>query len=327
MTNELQNLAIQLGNTLLPMVQQVVAAISEWADEFKKLTPEQQEVIVKTALVVAALGPLLSTVGRLTSAIGTLLKLGPQIAQFAGTAAGSVALPLAAGVAFIAALAIWGDDIQRILGEVDAYLQNVFATDWSQTFWGLGEPINTMLAHLRNFWNAFRTIFNGLIDFVRGVFTGDWDRAWKGVKEIFEGYFKMYVAIVKTPLNAVIGMINTVIGAFDMLGEKLNGYTFERPEWLGGGTFSFHVPTFNKIPYLAKGGILSEGSAIVGEAGPELLTMANGRAVVQPLTNNTNNYGGATNNFYIQNNDPYAVAEQVSEILDHQTQQMAHAWS
>jgi hypothetical protein len=122
-------------------------------------------------------------------------------------------------------------------------------------------------------------------------------------------------------------MINTVIGAFNQLGDKLNGFTFERPEWLGGGTWSFHVPTFNKIPYLAKGGILSEGSAIVGEAGPELLTMSNGRAVVQPLTNNTNNYSGATNNFYIQNNDPYAVAEQVSEILDHQTQQMAHAWS
>lgn len=327
-TNELQNLAIQLGETLLPIVKDVVGQLSEWAAKFKELTPEEQEVIVKTALVVAALGPLLSVGGRLISGIGTLLKLGPQVVKMMGTTAGSIALPIAAAAAFVAIIAVYGDQIQAILAEVDAYLQNVFATDWTKTFGTLGEPINYVLAQVRNFWNSFRTIFNGLIDFIRGVFTGDWDRAWKGIKEIFEGYFKMYVAIVKTPLNAVIGMINTVIGAFDQLGEKLNGYTFERPEWLGGGTWSFHVPTFNKIPYLAKGGIISEGSAVVGEAGPELLTMSNGRAVVQPLTNNnTTNYAGNTNNFYIQNNDPYAVAEQVSEILDHQTQQMAHAWS
>lgn len=326
-TNQLQSIAIQLGETLLPIVKEVVTQLSEWTAKFKELTPEEQEVIVKTALVVAALGPLLSVGGRLISGIGTLLKLGPQVVKMMGTTAGSIALPIAAAAAFVAIIAVYGDQIQAILAEVDAYLQNVFATDWTKTFGTLGEPINYVLAQVRNFWNSFQTIFNGLIDFIRGVFTGDWDRAWKGVKEIFEGYFKMYAAIVKTPLNAVIGMINTVIGAFDQLGEKLNGYTFERPEWLGGGTWSFHVPTFNKIPYLAKGGILSEGSAIVGEAGPELLTMSNGRAVVQPLTNNTNNYAGATNNFYIQNNDPYAVAEQVSEILDHQTQQMAHAWS
>jgi hypothetical protein len=46
--------------------------------------------------------------------------------------------------------------------------------------------------------------------------------------------------------------------------------------------------------------------------------MANGRAVVQPLTNNnTTNYAGNTNNFYIQSNDPYQVAQEVSRIIDH----------
>ena len=37
---------------------------------------------------------------------------------------------------------------------------------------------------------------------------------------------------------------------------------------------------------LASGGILSSGSAVVGEAGPELLTLTGGRAVVQPLSGN-----------------------------------------
>lgn len=49
------------------------------------------------------------------------------------------------------------------------------------------------------------------------------------------------------------------------------------------------------MPGLASGGVLSKGSAYVGEAGPELLTVSNGNAVVQPLTNNytTNNYNTA----------------------------------
>lgn len=49
------------------------------------------------------------------------------------------------------------------------------------------------------------------------------------------------------------------------------------------------------MPGLASGGVLSRGSAYVGETGPELLTVSNGNAVVQPLTNNytTNNYNTA----------------------------------
>ena len=39
------------------------------------------------------------------------------------------------------------------------------------------------------------------------------------------------------------------------------------------------------IPYLAKGGTVLSGSAIVGEAGPELLTVGPSGTRVQPLTN------------------------------------------
>lgn len=54
--------------------------------------------------------------------------------------------------------------------------------------------------------------------------------------------------------------------------------------------------------YMADGGVLERGSAVVGEAGPELLTMVGGRAVVQPLTSQTKNnamdIGGVTLNVY-----------------------------
>ena len=49
-----------------------------------------------------------------------------------------------------------------------------------------------------------------------------------------------------------------------------------------------------QIPQLAKGGILEYGTALVGEEGPELLTMLkNGRAQVTPLNGSANALGEA----------------------------------
>ncbi len=60
----------------------------------------------------------------------------------------------------------------------------------------------------------------------------------------------------------------------------------EMPAWLGGKSFGFDISQIGKIPMLAKGGVVSNGgSAIVGEAGAELLSVVNGQAVVRPLTN------------------------------------------
>lgn len=328
LSNQVQNMAIKLGETLLPMIRDVVAILSEWANEFQNLSPETQEMIVKVGLLAAAVGPLLMVLGQVISTVGIIMSLAPQLSSMASfIVANPIALIIAAVIALYTLIALKGDEIQKVLQKVDDFIQNVFAKDWTKTFGALAEPLNTMMAHVRTVWNGVKTIMNGVIDFVRGVFTGDWERAWKGVKEIFKGQFEMLSLVVKAPLNTVIGMINTVIGAFDSIADRINSFSFDIPEALGGGSFSVNVPTFSKIPYLANGGILSQGSAVVGEAGAELLTMVNGRAVVQPLTTNNNNYAGATNNFYIQSNDPYAVAEQVSEILEHQTNQMREAWA
>lgn len=322
------NLGIEIGERLMPYIDKALDTVDKLIDAWDGLSTEEQDQIVQVALVAAALGPLLMALGNVITTVGSILSLAPQISSFASfIVANPIGLIIAAVVALYALIALKGDEIQKVLQKVDDFVQNIFAKDWTKTFGFMGEPLNTFLAHVRSIWNAVTGIMNGMIDFIRGVFTGDWERAWKGVKEIFKAQFDALSLVVKVPLNAVIGMINTVIGAFDMIADKINGFSFNIPEVFGGGELSVHIPTFSKIPYLAKGGILSQGSAVVGEAGAELLTMVNGRAVVQPLTTNNNNYAGATNNFYIQSNDPYAVAEQVSEILEHQTNQMREAWA
>ena len=51
----------------------------------------------------------------------------------------------------------------------------------------------------------------GIIEFISGVFTGNWKKAWNGVKNIFKGAFEALVGIAKAPLNTVIGLVNTAI--------------------------------------------------------------------------------------------------------------------
>lgn len=245
--------------------------------------------------VVAAISPIASAVSNISGAVGNLTTIIPKI----GTAFSSVAsfvaanpivLIIAAIVALVALIATKGDEIQALLQKLDDWLQGVFAKDWTEVFGPvLGEQLNGFFASVKNIWDSIKQVFDGVIDFIRGVFTGDWQRAWEGVKEIFRGTFNAFASIAKVPINSVIALLNGAINGINMMIDALNSISFKIPDWvplLGGKSFGLHLAHVGSIPYLAKGGILSRGSAVVGEAGPELLTLTGGKAMVQPLGGN-----------------------------------------
>jgi len=81
---------------------------------------------------------------------------------------------------------------------------------------------------------------------------------------------------VKSNINAILGFVNKAIGAINKLINGVNK--------IGSAIgIKSNIPTMGTIPLLASGGTISSGSAIVGEAGAELLTMNNGKATVTPL--------------------------------------------
>lgn len=118
----------------------------------------------------------------------------------------------------------------------------------------------------------------GVIDFIVGVFTGDWKRAWKGIKNIFKGVFEALVGIAKVPINGVIalinGMIRGIISGVNTAIGVLNHLKIKVPNWvpkIGGSTWGFTIPTITapQIPYLAKGTVVprnaGEFAAILGD--------------------------------------------------------------
>ena len=314
---KLQESLSELAETLLPLVTQITEAVAGLLDWFNGLDEGTQKLIVTALLLVAAISPIAKTVSLVSGGISTLsggisalvggltsgtaatkgltsaLTLGKTAA--AGLASvvslGTVAAFVALAAAIAAALAgiyYFGDDIKSVLQDLDDWLQNVFQKDWTEVFGpGLGDALNSFFATAEGLWGSFKSILEGIIDFVQGVFSGDWEQAWQGVVEIFSGIVSGIGTILKAPLNAVIALLNSAIGGINMLIDGLNQLSFDVPDWvpgLGGKSFGINIPKIDKIPYLAKGGILRSGSAIVGEAGPELLTVTNSRTIVQPLT-------------------------------------------
>lgn len=262
-----------------------VVAAAQKADE---------DNIVTIGLVVAALGPVLIIGGKLISGLGTVIQL------FAFLAANPIVAVIAIVGALVAAIvtlwntnedfrnaviSIW-EKITSVFQAFDEFLKGVFEKDWTESFGAFGNVINAFFQSVSNIWEAIKQIFNGIIEFIKGVFTGNWEQAWNGVKDIFEGIFNLLIGIAKIPLNAIIGFINTVIGGLNNLIDKINEFLEMPGKALKffGIDFDFNIPKIPSIPMLAKGGTLSSGSAIVGEAGPELLSLINGKARVTPLT-------------------------------------------
>ena len=71
----LEGLAIQLGDIIMPHIKDFVAKVQELVDKFAALSPEQQEQIIKWALIAAAIGPVLIILGKLISSVGTIVTV------------------------------------------------------------------------------------------------------------------------------------------------------------------------------------------------------------------------------------------------------------
>lgn len=215
---------IQLINTILPIITQIISAVLPVLVEIlNALTPILN-------MVISLLQPILNLIISLVEPILNLIMaaIQPLIEIFA-TLISTILQP-----------------IMPILNAVANIITSV-----------LGAAIQAIQPIIQ----SLTSVFQGLIDFITGVFSGNWSQAWNGIVQVFGGLWDSLVGIVKAPINAVIGLINKAIGA-------LNSISVTIPDWVptvGGNTFGIDIPT---IPMLAAGGF-TDGVSIAGEAGME----------------------------------------------------------
>lgn len=125
--------------------------------------------------------------------------------------------------------------------------------------------------------NGLTTAFKGIIQFITGVFTEDWSKAWEGVKNIFKGVFDSLVAIVRKPVNMIIdiinGMIKGIVSGINTVIKAINAISLKVPDWIpeiGGSKIGFNLKSITapEIPKLAGGGFVKKNTpqlAIIGD--------------------------------------------------------------
>ena len=126
--------------------------------------------------------------------------------------------------------------------------------------------ITTLTGNGEELIENLKLVFSGLIEFVTGVFTGDWERAWNGVKDIFKGLWNSIVILLESAINLIIKGLNWLI-------SKINSISFEVPDWVpgvGGESIGPNIPAISEVqlPRLAKGAVIPanrEFAAILGD--------------------------------------------------------------
>ena len=165
---------------------------------------------------------------------------------------------------------------ENVFKPLDDFIGNVFATDWSKHFGVLDGILDGFLKSGRDTIRDIQKVFSGLNDFVSGVFSGNWEKAWNGIKDIFVGVFNGLTDIARTPINAIIGGFNSVLGIVNGLINKVNNIRFKItvPDWIPGiggnwwGFNGFNIPTIGTIPMLANGGFVKANTpqlAMIGD--------------------------------------------------------------
>lgn len=168
---------------------------------------------------------------------------------------------------------LW-EDIYTLLGWIAGVIGGVLLA-------AVGEAFDFIVGAI----SSIIEILGGIIDYIVGVFTGDWEKAWGGVTKILKGVFNGIINIIECALNFGIDAINVLIKALNKI---------DVPDWvpLIGGK-GINIPTISRIsiPRMASGGVIDSPTvALMGEyqgAGqnPEIVTP---QALLQEIINNGN---------------------------------------
>lgn len=165
---------------------------------------------------------------------------------------------------------------------------------------------------IKNVWDTVAGVFRGASQVLQGIFqtltgllTGNWSQCWEGIKNIVSGIWISITSFVKGGVNSIISAINVFIRGINKI---------KVPDWVPGvGGLGFSI---SEIPMLAKGTDYFQGGlAIVGEQGPELVSMPRGAQVTPNReTENILSNGGT---FILQTVlDGKVVAETIAPYSD-----------
>lgn len=179
---------------------------------------------------------------------------------------------------FVGTIIINGTEIINKWGKpICDFMHFIFEPTFSGSFNSILNIAKAVIGGITDYISGLLKVLTGISNFLTGVFTGDWKKAWLGLKQIVEGVFSQFEAIVKTPINAIIGMLNGFVSGFataiNHVIKALNKVNVKIPNWVpeyGGKSFGISLSEVStkEIPMLAQGGYVKANApqlAMIGD--------------------------------------------------------------
>lgn len=291
------NIAKQVIIAITPVVKTAISVIAEvipvivstFVAVAQRLTPVVKTIanIVKAAIPIVgklfaaaftfvgnAITKVMPYISRIIKVIGSTLifavkKVSPAVKKMASTFT----------TVFNSVLKIVSKVVNKLkplftaIGTIIKVQMAIVKIQITTAFRNVANVIESTSGSIKQVIGGVTKAFSGVLNFINGVFTGNWKKAWEGIKNIFGGCFQGLVGLAKTPINAVIGLINSAI-------EGINSISVDIPEGIpgvGGRHIGFNV---SKIPALAKGTQNWVGGlAQINEKGGEIVDLPKGTRV------------------------------------------------
>lgn len=133
---------------------------------------------------------------------------------------------------------------------------------------------NSIKTKVNNIWTGFKNKVSSIFPNIKNVITN----TWEGIKTATTNIWNGIKNAVKSPINAIIGFLNTLISGISSvingLTGMLNNLSIDIPDWVpgvGGNSLEFKIPKVNaaKIPYLASGAVIRGGDPFMAVLGDQ----------------------------------------------------------
>lgn len=214
--SQLQDLAISVGDLLMPMIREFVSKIQGLVDWLSSLSDEEKKQIMKIAAIVAAVGPALFIIGKIITGIGMLISAMGVITGAIGTlitAISAIAAPVLIVVGVIAAL---------VAAFIYFYNTNEeFRTKVQEIWEGFKAAVVTAFETVKAWIDAAITWLAPIVEAVRGYLTAIWEFVQTIIGIIVEGV-KAKLEEHKTFINAVMMTIKMIItSAFTIIKNSI----------------------------------------------------------------------------------------------------------
>lgn len=231
--SQLQELAISFGEILMPTIRDIVTHIQNFVDKLNQMDEGQKENIVRIGLLVAAVAPLLITLGKaitftanVSRSLGTLAEGFTKVGGFSGIAQKGVGLftkalgfitsPAGIAVAAIAGIAA----VIMTLWKNNEGFRNAVTEIWNGIKSAVSTAVNAVKSTIETVFNAVKTTVTTIWNAISSVTTTVWNAvksavttAVNAVKSTVTTIWNDVKTVTTTVWNAIKSAVTTVVNA------------------------------------------------------------------------------------------------------------------